>query len=166
MREEIDVFDMQIETIIQFGKNGLLLVSGEKANPMTIGWGTIGIIWGKPVFTVLVRPSRYTFGLIEECNEFTVNVPSDELKKQVAICGTKSGRDLDKIKKCNFTITKGKNVSVHYINECYIHYECKVIHKNNVINAELNKNIVKKYYSTGDYHTIYYGEILGVYKEM
>ena len=166
MRKEIDVFDMQIETIIQFGKNGLLLVSGEKANPMTIGWGTIGIIWGKPVFTVLVRPSRYTFGLIEECNEFTVNVPSDELKKQVAICGTKSGRDLDKIKKCNFTITKGKNVSVHYINECYIHYECKVIHKNNVINAELNKNIVKKYYSTGDYHTIYYGEILGVYKEM
>jgi len=57
------------ETLEVMGGRGLLLVSVDKdgkPNAMTIGWGTIGIIWGKPIFAVLVRPSRYTYGLIEE----------------------------------------------------------------------------------------------------
>ena len=90
MREEIGIFEGFKNTIEQISKNGLLLVAGEKGNPMTIGWGTIGIIWGKPVFMVLVRPSRYTFELMEKSGEFSVNVPLHSLNKEVAICGSKS----------------------------------------------------------------------------
>ena len=92
-------FDYLNETLDVLGKPGLLLVSTDadgKPNAMTIGWGTVGIIWGKPIFVVLVRPSRYTYGLMEQTEDFTVNVPSAELREAVAFCGSKSGRDYDK----------------------------------------------------------------------
>lgn len=164
MRQEIGVFEGFEHTIEQIGKNGLLLVAGQKGNPMTIGWGTIGIIWGKPVFIVLVRPSRYTFKLMEKFSEFSVNVPPGRLNREVAICGSKSGRDTDKIKECSFTLEKGKMISVPYIKECLMHYECRTVHKNKVIKTELDEKTVKSYYPGSDLHTIYFGEILGVYR--
>ncbi len=166
MRRKTGDFDLIERTVKQLGKDGLLLVAGKLGNPMTIGWGNIGIIWGRPVFLVLVRPSRFTFGLMEETDEFTVNVPTDSQKKEVLLCGTMSGRDTDKIEKCAFTLAKSATVSVPHIRECPIHYECRTIHKNNVINAQLNREIVAGSYKAGDYHTIYFGQILGVYQEL
>ncbi len=165
MRESVGIFDCFQETVDKLGSGGALLVAGEKGNPMTIGWGTVGVIWGKPMFIVLVRPSRYTFGLIEQLAEFTVNVPTDGLRKQVAYCGSKSGRDVDKVAECGFTMAKSRDVAVPYIEQCPIHYECRTVHRNNVINAALDPAIVSSFYDAGDFHTLYYGEILGVYKE-
>ncbi len=74
-------FDKVIEKL---QGDGLLLVTAGKdgkPNVMTIGWGTIGEIWHRPIFIVMVRHSRYTFTRLEEVNEFTVNVPSKELAK-------------------------------------------------------------------------------------
>jgi flavin reductase (DIM6/NTAB) family NADH-FMN oxidoreductase RutF len=165
MREEIGTYDAYSETVKKLGDGGLLLASGETGNPMTIGWGTIGIIWGRPMFVVLVRPSRYTFGLLEDCGEFVVDVPTQDLKKEVALCGSKSGRDIDKIEECGFTLEKSRNVAVPYIKQCPVHYECRVVHKNSVINADLAPEIVQQSYPSGDFHRVYYGQILGVYRE-
>lgn len=165
MREKINTFSELNLTLENLYKNGLLLMSGESGNPMAIGWGTVGVVWHKSIFTILVRPSRYSFKLIEELPEFTVNVPTPELKKEVAYCGTYSGRDVNKIEKCNFNLGKSNNISVPYIKECPIHYECRIVNKNDIINSELDKNIIDKYYIQGDYHSVYFGEILGVYKE-
>lgn len=163
--KKIDEFSELPVTLKHLYGNGLLLSSGKSGNPMTIGWGTIGVIWHKSIFTVLVRPSRYSFKLIEELPEFIVNVPTENMKKEVAICGVKSGRDIDKIKECNFTLGKSELVSVPYIKECPIHYECKIVNKNDIINSELDNAIINRYYKTGDFHSVYFGEILGVYKE-
>jgi len=165
MREEIGTYDAYGETMEQLRAGGLLLVSGKQGNPMTIGWGTVGVIWSRPIFVVLVRPSRYTFGFIEECGEFSVNVPTDGLKREVALCGSKSGRDVDKIEQCKFTLETGISISVPHIKECPIHYECRVVHKNNVINADLAQEIVQQSYPSGDFHRVYYGQIQGVYRE-
>ena len=74
--------DYFAQTIQRMREDGLLLVTSGadgKPNVMTIGWGTIGAIWGRPVFLVLVRPSRHTYSRLEEVGEFTVNVPPREL---------------------------------------------------------------------------------------
>ncbi|MEM2178234.1 MAG: flavin reductase [Nitrososphaerota archaeon] len=92
------------ETIKTLNELGLLLVSIDsngKPNVMTIGWGSIGIIWYKPVFTVLVRPSRYTHKLIEETEDFTINVPKKGMKDIIDFCGSVSGREVDKFKEKN-----------------------------------------------------------------
>ena len=77
------------------GTNGAFLIvsdGGQRTNIMTIGWAQIGFIWGKPVMTVLVRPSRYTHGLLEKAGYFTVCVPPEgKLRKELAFCGSKSG---------------------------------------------------------------------------
>ncbi len=163
---EIGYTERLIEVFDVMGKMGLLLVSVDengKPNAMTIGWGTIGIIWGKPIFTVLVRPSRYTHKLIELTNDFTVNVPTEDLSDIVAFCGSASGRDYDKFKEKGLTAIPGKHVKSPIIDECILHYECKVIHKNNVMKDNLDGRIISSAYSSGDFHTIYYGEILSVY---
>jgi len=158
--------DYLAETFDVMGKMGLLLVSCDdagKPNTMTIGWGTIGIIWGKPIFTVLVRPSRYTHNLIEHTEDFTVNVPPSSLAEVVAFCGSASGRDHDKFAEKGLTAIPGIDVKSPSIKECIIHYECKVVHKNYVMKDNLAGSIVSSAYRSGDFHTIYYGEILGVY---
>ena len=147
---------------------GLLLASADaagKPNAMAIGWGTIGIIWGKPMYCVLVRPSRFTFGLIEETNDFTVNVPYPEMSDIVAYCGTVSGRDHDKFAEKGLTATPGRKVKSPIIEECAVHYECQVVHKNKVIPRELTRGILERAYPNGDFHTVYFGEVVAVYAD-
>ena len=156
------------ETNKMLGHGGLLLASADaqgKPNAMTIGWGMVGIIWNKPVFVVLVRPVTYTYELIEIANDFTVNVPTPELKDEVLYFGTVSGRDQDKFKVKGLTATPGKKVKAPIVEECAIHYECKVVHKNNVIPDELTEEIRKGIYWHGQFHRIYFGEILAVYAD-
>jgi flavin reductase (DIM6/NTAB) family NADH-FMN oxidoreductase RutF len=164
-KKEIDVFDAFQETLRRLDSPGALLVAGrEKPNLMAIGWGSIGIIWGKPIFVVLVRPSRFTHGLMESWPEFTVNIPSPDMDKTVDFCGSKSGRDVDKVAMCGLTLEPGHKIEVPSIAECPIHYECRTVHKNNVIPAELPSGITSEFYPCGDFHTVYFGEILGVYR--
>jgi flavin reductase (DIM6/NTAB) family NADH-FMN oxidoreductase RutF len=165
MKKQIEFFSAVTETMDRLGKSGCLLIAGRNGNPMTIGWGTIGIIWAKPVFTVLVRPSRFTHELIEESDEFSVNVLTEKYDGAIAICGTNSGRDMDKIERCGLTLEEGKHIAIPHIGESFLYYECKTIHKNNVVSASLDRSLRTAYYTKDDFHTIYFGEILGVYGE-
>jgi len=148
--------------------SGLLLTSANKegkVNVMTIGWGTIGIIWGMPMFVVLVRPSRFTYGFIEKTGDFTVNVPPRKLSEIVSFCGSVSGKDCDKFKEKGLTPITGKNVKSPIIEECVVHYECTVLHKNDVIPARIPKNVTSEYYPQGDYHRIFFGKILSAFAD-
>ncbi len=162
---EIDYREAMVETVRAMTSGGLLLVSQKEAgkpNAMAIGWGSIGSIWQRAVFLVLVRPSRYTFSLIEGTGEFTVNVPTAEMKDIVAYCGAVSGRGHDKFAEKELTVVPAGKVSCPVIKECAIHYECRVIHSNDLVNANLEPEIVKSAYPRGDFHRVYYGEILRV----
>lgn len=165
---ESSILDYWTETVRVLNSEGALLVSQDadgKPNPMTIGWGTLGTIWGKPIFTVLVRPSRYTYGLMETADDFTVNVAPRELMAAVAFCGRESGRDFDKFEHLNLTATPGKHVKSPIIEECVIHYECRVVHKHDLIPGNIAPEIVQGSYPKGDFHRVYYGEVLAVYAD-
>ena len=143
--------------------NGLLLGSTDvdgNPNIMTIGWGVMGTVWGVPMWTVLVRPSRYTWKCIEHCGCFTVNVPTAGMKEVCVLCGTKSGRDMDKIAACGLTVEDGGTVNAPVIAECPMVYECAVVHFNDVIPANLNEEIRASAYPSGDFHRVYFGKIL------
>ena len=153
------------ETLAVLDRPGLLLVSqGEDGvpNAMTIGWGTVGIMWAKEVFTIMVRPSRYTFSRLQQSDSFTVNVPGPDLHSAVAFCGSHSGRDYDKFVECGMTPEPSEMVRGPGIAECPIVYECKIVHTTDVISANLDPEIVAHSYSRGDLHRIYHGEIQAV----
>lgn len=154
------------DTFEMMNSIGLLLVSGEmnKCNVMAIGCGTTGSIWGKPVFMVLVRPSRHTYEFIERNGEFTVNVPTPSMREVVLFCGSVSGRNHDKFKEKKLTPLPGRKVRCPVIGDCSVSFECRVVHKNDVVPVTLFSDIPPEYYPEGDYHRVYFGEIVAAYK--
>lgn len=142
----------------------LTVKAADALNTMTIGWATFGFIWQKPVMMVAVRDSRHTFGIIEKSQDFTVTIPSNDMSKEIAFCGTQSGRDVDKFKMCNLQTANGRNVVSPIINVAGIHYECKIVFKSAMNPVYLDKNYDKALYPQNDYHTLYFGEILACYE--
>lgn len=168
MKQYINAFDYAGQ-ICQAMKKGILLTTkaGEKVNTMTIGWGTIGIEWGKPIFVAYVRESRHTRAILDENGEFTVNIPVGEVDRNIlGYCGTKSGRDTDKIAELGLELEEPEAISVPGIRQLPLTLECRVLFRNVQDESRLPADIRDRYYSAinaKDYHIAYYGEIVSAY---
>ena len=176
MKQEINPFDYAGEICKALPNSGILLTTkrGEEVNTLTIGWGTIGIDWSRPIFIAYVRESRYTKQLLEENGEFTVNVPINELDRKIlGICGTKSGRDMNKIEALGLHLEEPIAISVPGIKELPLTLECKVLYKQQQDLSAIPEDILARYYpveddtlhpgSDRDYHIAYYAQILKAY---
>jgi flavin reductase (DIM6/NTAB) family NADH-FMN oxidoreductase RutF len=163
-RREVEYTYQLDGTLAALANGGLLLASTRgdgRSNAMTIGWAAPGVVWGLPVMIVLVRPSRYTYTFIEESRVFTVNVPSPDMRDLVQLCGTRSGRDVDKLALVDTSM--GQKVNCVRIEACPVVYECQVVHWNDVQPDALLPDIRAKAYPHGDFHRLYYGHILGTF---
>jgi flavin reductase (DIM6/NTAB) family NADH-FMN oxidoreductase RutF len=166
MYKEIGVFDYSGAVLEKIGPGVFLNTKYQnKINTMIIGWGGIMVIWGKPLFLVLVRDCRATYDLIERSGEFTVSIPlKTEMKKEIQFCGSKSLRDHDKFKELGLTAIKGRKIDTPIIGEADLHYECKVIYKQTLDQSVVPQTVKERYYSaTKANHTVYYGEIVDQY---
>ncbi|WP_425059590.1 hypothetical protein SCACP_01810 [Sporomusa carbonis] len=153
------------ETAELIPKNAFMTTAHSgKINTMTIGWGSVGIIWRKPIFTALVRQSRFTKELVEKSGEFTITLPLADMKEALALCGTKSGRDMDKIAAANLKLADGQAVATPIIAAPGLQLECKVVYKQTMLPENLDANYQANCYADGDYHTMYFGEIVAAYK--
>ena len=175
MKKEIDVFDYAGH-ICKEMKKGILLTSksGETLNTMTIGWGMLGIEWGKPIFIALVRESRFTKGLIEESGEFTVNIPYGEVDNKIlGFCGTKSGRNVDKFAELGLTTEDPSVISTPGIRQLPLTLECKILYTQPQELSAIPLEILDRYYPQNvdgsdpgknrDRHVAYYAEIVSAY---
>ncbi|WP_342758754.1 flavin reductase family protein [Kineothrix sedimenti] len=175
MKREIEVFNYANE-IMNGVKTGVLLTTktDDKVNSMTISWGTLGIEWGRPIFIVFVREGRFTNSQLEKNAEFTISVPyGDYDKKILGFCGTKSGRDVDKIKELGLTLETSDKTSVPGIKELPLTLECKVLYTNKQEGNRLPDEINTAFYpqdvdssfhgANKDYHVAYFAEIVSAY---
>lgn len=166
MKRKIDVWDYAGVICKALKPHGILLTTavGDKVNTMTIGWGTLGVDWSRPVFIAYVRESRYTKQMLERNGEFTVNIPMGDLDKKIlGYCGTKSGRDTDKIADLGLHLVDSDVVSVPGIRELPLTLECKVLYKEEQDLSRIPADIIDRYYPNGDHHHVYYGEIVNAY---
>jgi len=163
--QAIQPWDRWTETMDAMTRDGLLLCSlgaDGKPNTMAIGWMTGGLAWGRPILAVWVRPSRHTYALLEQVPEFTVNVLPTEYRDAIQYCGAASGRDTDKFARTHLTPVAAQTVRAPVLQEAVLRYECRVVHKNDVMPATLDSGIGAKAYARGDYHRLYFGEVLAV----
>ena len=136
---------------------------------MTISWGTLGIEWNKPIFTVFVRESRFTKQLLEANPEFTINIPHGTFDPKIlGFCGSKSGFDTDKIQELGLTLEPAKTISVPGIKQLPLTLECKVIYKQKQAFEAIPQEHQTTFYppevdNKPDIHTAYYGEIVSSY---
>ena len=163
--KRIDYMAVAHKAMTQIQKGVFLTVkSGKAINTMTIGWAIIGYVWRKPIMMVAVRLTRHTFSIIETAEDFTVSIPSSDMKKEIMFCGTKSGRDYNKFKECNFKISDSQKVITPIIKVPGLHYECKIVYKSAMDPAFLNTDCDTALYPEKDYHTLYFGEIVDCYE--
>lgn len=165
MKQEITLME-HAGTILAALPKGVLLTTsaGERCNTMVIGWGTMGIEWGKPVFIAYVRQSRYTKELLDQNPEFTVNIPLGKPDPNViAVCGRQSGREIDKFAACGLTPEAPEKIGVPGIREFPLTLECRVIYRQTQAVASMPEDVQSRYYADGDEHTAYYGEIVSAY---
>lgn len=170
MKTTVNAFDYASD-ICKVMNKGILLTTkvDNQVNTMTIGWGHIGIEWSRPVFVAYVRETRYTRQMLDKCGEFTINVPMGAVDPAIlGFCGTKSGRDVNKIEALNLHLEESDVISVPGIKELPLTLECKVIYKQKQDLSAIPEDILARYYpedETGfrDYHYAYYGQIVNAY---
>lgn len=171
MKKNIDAFEYAGHILKAMGKGILLTTkSGNQVNTMTIGWGKMGIEWNRPVFIAYVRESRYTQQLLEESGEFTVNIPWGEFDRDILkYCGTKSGRDTDKLQDLQLTTVESELVSAPGIKQLPLTLECRLIYQQKQELDAIPEVLRKRFYPVlnaegfRDAHIAYYGEIVNAY---
>ena len=153
------------ETLKVMEHSGVFLVSGNNPpNLLTLGLGTFGNIWDKPVIVIPVRYTRYTYDLIDKYHEFTISVPRKDLSSALIRCDQISGRDADKFKELNLHPTRAKMIDTYIVADCGLHLECRVLYKAGMEGFNIiDEKIKNQFYTTKNYHTMFFSEIVAAY---
>ena len=164
----MDDFDAMKRLLDTTAAQGTFLVTGtDRPNVMTIGWVLTGFIWRTNVIAVPVRKSRYSHALLDAHKEFTLFAPSVGMSKELGLCGSKSGRTVDKIKECGFVMEKSQTVAVPHIQGKGVTCECRVLYETDLDLASLDGAVVGRWYSgadEGNAHTLYFSEVKHVFE--
>lgn len=164
MFKEIKFADVK-ENIVELiaSKWGLVTAGTQDAfNTMTVSWGAAGELWGKDMATIYIRPQRYTKEFLDANDYFTLSFYPDDKKQRIhGICGSKSGRDIDKAAECN--LTPCFDESAPYFDEAELVLVCKKAAVGKFEPEQfVDGTIEEKWYPQKDFHFIYYGEIIKV----
>ncbi|MBQ2258834.1 MAG: flavin reductase [Spirochaetales bacterium] len=161
--EKIDYKQLELNPFTIIGEDDFLLSAGKSGdwNTMTAGWGGFGYIWGKPVAYVFVRESRYTLEFMDKYDEFSLSFFPNEYRNALTICGTKSGRDINKAAEAGLTPVEADGTVV--FEEANLMFTCKKLSKTLISKDGIIDPSPFTHYPQGDWHYMFVGEIKGVY---
>ena len=157
------------DVISIIGKEWMLVTAGtpDNFNTMTASWGGMGFLWGKPVAFVFVRPERYTHQFVEANERLTLAFFGSEHRDILNFCGTKSGRDYDKVKETGLVPVATETGNVTF-EQARLTLECRKLYKTKFLPEEfLDKAPLERWYNDkpgGSLHDVYIVEIEQVYE--
>ena len=163
MFKEIDIRDVKKNLTKAISDEWMLICAGGEgeANMMTASWGLTGELWFKDVAVCFIRPQRYTLGFVEKNDSFALCFFGTGEKQALSFCGSKSGRDYDKIKETGLTPVYSDGTV--YFEQAELVLVCKKIAVSEVTpDSVVDKSILEKCYPEKDYHKIFIGEIIKV----
>ncbi len=143
------------------GNEWMLITAGEPAsfNTMTASWGGLGVLWNLPVAICYIRPQRYTFEFAEKADYYTLSFFTREYRKILNFCGSKSGRDYDKIKETGLEpfVTEKGNIGFA---QARLILECRKLYSDDLKEGRfIDPRIIRKNYPQHDFHRFYIGEV-------
>jgi len=163
-RIEIPIFDLAMKPFHQWDQQWFLLCAGDlpsgRFNAMTVSWGSLGILWGRPFIQVVVRPVRFTYQFIEQYNTFTLCAFPEAQRPALDLLGTRSGRDGDKIAAAGLTPCPARLVAAPAFAEAELVFECRKMYWHDLDPAHFLDANIEEHYPDGDYHRAYFGEVL------
>ena len=166
MLHSVDPKQLNENVFSLIGDKWMLITAGngERCNTMTASWGGLGVIWGAPAAICYIRPQRYTKEFVDREEYFTLTFFGEEWRKALSLCGSKSGRDTDKVKECGFTV-KTAACGAPYFEEAELVLVCRKRFAQDMDPANIPQDIKEKWYPNQDYHTMYIGEIVEALKK-
>ncbi|MCR5430024.1 MAG: flavin reductase [Eubacterium sp.] len=156
--------NLELDIFTKFDKQWALLTAGDETNfnTMTISWGGLGTLWGKPIATTYVRESRYTREFMDNNDYFTVSFYPEEYKKVLTVMGSKSGRDIDKMNESGLTPEAlGQSMT---FKEAEMTLVCKKLTKQLIEPDNMPQDVKDMFYGDEDWHYMYIGEVVDIIK--
>ncbi len=171
--ENCDIENISINPFTRIGQEWMLVTAGtlNSWNTMTAAWGGFGFLWAKPVAFAFVRYTRHTFEFMEKRSHFTLSFFDDSWKKALMLCGTKSGRNVDKAKETGLIpldLTGSHHISgaalgFEQAKEMYV---CRKLYSGELSPQDFSVEEIHSHYPGKDYHRMYVGEIEAVLKHV
>lgn len=157
--DKTDMIGQDVFSLI--GDRWMLVAATDKSgktNAMTASWGGVGVLWGKKVAFVFIRPQRYTKKFVDEAERFSLSFFDDSFKKTLGYMGKVSGRDEDKIAKSGLTLSDINGVPV--FKEASLTLVCRKLYRQTLEEkCFIETDNIDKWYPQRDYHDVYVAEI-------
>ncbi len=160
--KEIKATEIDGNLISAIAEEWMLVTAGDadKFNTMTASWGFVGEMWGRPCAVAAIRPQRYTYEFMEQGDTYTLSFYGPEGKGIHKVCGSKSGRDVDKVAEAGLTPVLDPD-GVYFEGARLVLF-CKKLYADDLHPERfVDQTCLEKWYD-GDYHRMYVGEIVKV----
>jgi len=151
--------------IHRIDKEWMLVTAGtpDRLNTMTASWGSYGVLWHRPMVYIFIRPERYTYQFVEAEDTFSVAFFGPNYREVLLYCGKHSGRDVDKVATCGFTVATGESGGV-FFREADLVLLCQKRYRTPLEPERMTGFNPDQYYgSHGGLHVMYTGEIVETY---
>lgn len=161
--KEINIREIKKSVQEMISDDWMLITAGDEKgwNTMTASWGALGEIWGKDAAFAFIRPQRYTLGFVENSGKFTLSFFDGEYKDEMKICGSKSGRDIDKAAETG--LKPVFTDSTTGIEQAKVIMVCRTMAVQQIDPDGFTDSSVMKWYPERDFHKVFIGEIEKVY---
>ena len=162
---EISPYEIQDNVFKAIDKDWMLITAAKDGRPnsMTASWGSLGILWNKPIAICFVRPQRYTYEFCENADTLSLTFFDEQWRDALKICGRKSGRDIDKAAQCGLTpVFVDGGVTFEQAEYTIV---CRKMASQFFDPAGFVDSSIENNYANKDYHKMYIGEIIKVYKK-
>lgn len=158
--KKIKATEISANAIQLIGYDWMLITAGTKEhfNTMTAAWGGLGFLWKKPMAVIFIRPQRYTYEFTEKYESFSLCFFNEEYRDALQLCGTKSGRDMDKVKASGLTARQSQQGNI-YFEEASLVIECRKVYFDDIKPGNFIDPDIQKNYPKFDYHRMYIGFI-------
>ena len=157
---EIAYEDIRENVFKLIGKDWMLVTAGsvDRCNMMTASWGGAGILWHRPVAFIFIRPQRYTDIFVKENDHVSLGFFEETYRDVLNLCGTRSGRDIDKVKETGLTPrTDGDGV---WFDESKLVLMCRKLYADTLKDEDfLDRKLISENYGARDFHNLYIAEI-------
>ena len=163
-----EISPLMLENAMQkIGKEWMLITTRDEAqgrvNAMTASWGALGVLWGKDVCICFVRPQRHTYVLMEANERCSIAFLTEEYRSALRLCGSKSGRDTDKLSEAGLSSTELDGLPV--VAEAQTVLLCRTLYADDLKKASFLDPTLLSHYAAEDYHRFYVLEIEKVYRK-
>ncbi len=161
---KIDPKNLDKNVFSAIGDQWMLITAGtpDHCNTMTASWGGLGVIWNAPSATCYIRPQRYTKEFVDREEYFTLSFLGEEHRKALQLCGSRSGREVDKVKECGFTV-RAAECGAPYFEEAELVLVCRKRFVQPMDPDNIPRDVKDRFYAEKDYHVMYIGEITEVF---